>query len=80
MRLCPRCARNTKESERIEKDLKKQDCHWLITFCASCGFNYDIAIYAGEINSPQQELDKYSWPPPSPPDPPIDPNRKFWGY
>jgi hypothetical protein len=79
MKMCPRCIRSTRESERIEKDPKKKDRHWLITYCAKCGFNYDITIFAGEVNSPMQEMDKYSWPIP-PPDPPIDPNRKFWGY
>ena len=59
MRMCPRCIRSTKESERIEKDPKANGRYWLITFCAKCAFNYDIDIYAGEISSPQEEMDKY---------------------
>ena len=73
MKLCPRCAHPTKESERIEKDEKKGK-HWLITYCARCGYNFDLVVYAGEINTPQQELDKFPWPPPliPPPDPPQE--------
>ena len=59
MRMCPRCTRPTRTSERIEKDPSDNGKHWLITFCAKCSFNYDIDIYAGEISSPQEEMDKY---------------------
>lgn len=58
MRVCPRCVRSTKESERIEKD-PNSDKHWFITFCARCTYNYDLEVYAGAISSPQEELDKY---------------------
>jgi len=74
MKLCPRCNASTKESERIEKDLKK-DKHWIITYCARCGFNFDIDAYAGEINTPEQEMEKYPWPP-LPPEPP----KNWYGY
>lgn len=73
MRLCPRCKCSTKESERIEKDHKKNK-HWLITYCGKCGFNFDLVVYAGSIQSPQEEMDKYVYPPPLPPPP------NFWGY
>lgn len=73
MKLCPKCNANTRESERIEKDPQK-DKHWLITYCAKCGFNFDLTVYAGEIKSPQEEMDTYTWPPPPPPPP------KHWGY
>lgn len=56
MKQCPGCIKSTKTSERIEtKDGKS----WLITFCAKCGYNYDLELYAGEILSPQQEMDRY---------------------
>jgi transcription elongation factor Elf1 len=75
MKLCPKCNASTKESERIERDLKKKDKHWLITYCARCGFNFDIDVYTGEIISPEQEMDKYPHPPPLP-----QPPSNWYGY
>jgi transposase-like protein len=59
MKVCPKCRRSARVSERIEADGKK---HWLITFCAHCGYNYDIEEYKGKILSPQEEMDKYQGP------------------
>lgn len=58
MKVCPKCNRSAKVSERIEKDGKK---HWLITFCAHCGYNYDLEEYKDEVLSPQQEMNKFAW-------------------
>lgn len=68
MRICPKCQHPSRESERIEKDPHKNR-YWLITYCARCGFNHDLTIYAGDIKSPQEELDVY---------PEIP--KKPWGY
>lgn len=62
MKICPACQRSAKTSERIEQDPKNKKKHWLITFCAKCGFNYDIEEYVGQVLSPQEEMEKYDWP------------------
>jgi hypothetical protein len=62
MKVCPGCSRAAKTSERIEPDPKKKGRHWLITFCAKCGYNYDIEEYRGEVLSPEAEMDRYPWP------------------
>ena len=49
-------------SERIEPDRKKKGKYWLVTFCAKCGYNYDLEEYHGEVLSPEEEMDKYQWP------------------
>jgi len=69
MRICPKCQRSAKVSERIEREDKGKK-NWLITFCAHCGFNYDIEEYKGEVLSPEQEMNKYDWPP----------NKQIWPY
>ena len=60
MKICPKCQRSAKVSERIETD-KKTKKNWLITFCAKCGYNYEIDEYLGKVLSPQDEMDKYQW-------------------
>lgn len=62
MKVCPGCQKSTKVSERIEADAKKKGRHWLITFCSKCGYNYDLEEYAGEVLSPQQEMDRIQGP------------------
>jgi hypothetical protein len=62
MRLCPKCERSAKVSERIEKDAKTKK-NWLITFCAHCGYNYELEEYKDKVLSPEEEMDKYDWPP-----------------
>ena len=69
MKICPKCERSAKTSERIESD-KKTKKNWLITFCAKCGYNYDIEEYKGEVLSPEDEIKKY--------DIPAN-NKKYWG-
>lgn len=65
MKICPRCQRSARISERIETDVKKGK-HWLIIFCAHCGFNYDIEEYTDKVLSPEDEMKKFdikrSWP------------------
>lgn len=61
MRVCPKCEKSTRVSERIEQDRQEKKT-WLITYCAKCGFNYDLQEYVGEYLSPQQEMDKHKWP------------------
>lgn len=58
MKQCPKCNKAAKVSERIEPDAKTKK-NWLITFCAKCGYNYDLEEYKGKILSPQEEMDKY---------------------
>lgn len=58
MRVCPKCQRSAKVSERIESDPKTKK-NWLITFCAKCSYNYELDEYKGKILSPQEELDRY---------------------
>lgn len=60
MKICPKCQRSAKVSERIETD-KKTKKNWLITFCAKCGYNYEIDEYEGKVLSPEEEMDKYPW-------------------
>lgn len=62
--ICPKCKHSAYTSERIEKDTEAKK-HWLITFCAHCGYNYEIEEYKGKVLSPEEEMDKYpdSWPP-----------------
>lgn len=67
MKLCPKCQRSAKTSERIETD-KKTKKNWLITFCAKCGYNYEIEEYHDKVLSPEQEMNRYPWPE----------NKKFW--
>lgn len=67
MKQCPGCSRFAKVSERIEKDNITRK-HWLITFCAHCGHNYDLEEYLGKVLSPEQEMNKYPWPE----------NKKYW--
>jgi len=67
MKICPKCQRSAKTSERIESD-KKTKKNWLITFCAKCGYNYEIEEYIGKVLSPEQEMNKYPWPE----------NKKYW--
>lgn len=62
MKVCPACQRSHKTSERIEQDKEDSKKHWLITFCAKCGFNYDLEEYTGKVLSPQDEMKKYDWP------------------
>jgi RNase P subunit RPR2 len=68
MKICPKCQRSAKVSERIETD-KKAKKNWLITFCAKCGHNYDLEEYKGQVLSPQEEMDKYQS---------KGPQGKFW--
>lgn len=67
MRVCPKCQRAAKVSERIEAD-KKSKKNWLITYCAKCGYNYELEEYKGKVLSPQEEMDKY----------PEKGPQKFW--
>lgn len=61
MKICPGCGRSAKVSERVETDRKTKK-NWLITYCAKCGYNYDIEEYHGEVLTPEQEMDRYPWP------------------
>jgi hypothetical protein len=71
MKVCPKCQSSTRESERIETERKSKKS-WLITFCARCGFNYDLQLFDGDVKSPEQEMEKYDRPtPPSP-------QRGYW--
>lgn len=72
MKVCPACQRSTKVSERIGTD-KKSKKNYLISFCAKCGYNYDLEEYKGKVLSPQEEMDKY----PTPGD--GKPPQKYWG-
>ncbi len=67
MKVCPKCQRSAKTSERIEPDEKTKK-NWLIIFCARCGYNYDLEEYKGKVLSPEQEMDQYPWPE----------NKKYW--
>lgn len=69
MKVCPKCQRSAKTSERIETDRKTKK-NWLITFCAKCGYNYDIEEYEGKVESPEEEMNKYPW----------YENRKHWPH
>lgn len=62
MKVCPGCNRAARVSERIEADPKKKGKNWLITFCAKCGFNYDLEEYTGDVLSPEAEMNKVKWP------------------
>lgn len=68
MKICPTCQKSARTSERIETD-KKSNKSWLITFCAKCGYNYELEEYKGQVLSPQQEMDKYQ----------EKPQAKYWG-
>jgi hypothetical protein len=59
---------STKASERIGTDHKTKK-NWLITFCAKCGYNYDLEDYKGKVLSPEEEMNKYPWP---------DTPQKYW--
>lgn len=61
MKVCPGCQRAAKVSERIEAD-KKTKKHWLITFCAKCGYNYELEEYTDKVLSPEAEMEKIRWP------------------
>ena len=61
MKICPGCQRSAKVSERIETD-KKTKKNWLITFCAKCGYNYELDEYKGKVLSPEEEMNQYPWP------------------
>jgi hypothetical protein len=67
MKICPACQRSAKVSERIETD-KKTKKNWLITFCAKCGYNYELDEYKGKVLSPEEEMNQYPWPE----------NKKYW--
>lgn len=67
MKVCPACNRSAKTSERIEVDPKTKK-NWLITFCAKCGYNYELEEYKGKVLSPQEEMDRY----------PEKSNQKYW--
>lgn len=58
MKVCPQCNRSAKTSERIESDPQTKK-NWLITFCAKCGYNYELEEYKGKVLSPQEEMDRY---------------------
>lgn len=63
MNICPQCQKSTKVRERIttEKKTKKK---WFITFCAVCGYNYEIDEWKDKGISPKEEMEKYKLPPP----------------
>lgn len=61
MRVCPRCNKAARESERIEADKEVKGKNWLITYCAKCTYNFDLEVYTGEVLSPVDELNKYQY-------------------
>ena len=67
MKICQKCQKSTRTSERIEID-KKTKQKWLITYCAKCGYNYELEEYHGKVLSPQEEMDKYQ----------DKPQGKYW--
>ena len=56
MRVCPRCNKSRNVGERIET---KQGKSWLIEFCTSCKFNFELTEYLPEKDtkdaSPKRE-------------------------
>lgn len=62
MKVCPKCDKSARVSERIEPDKVDKNKHWLITYCAKCGYNYDLEEYKDKYLSPQEEMDKFDLP------------------
>jgi hypothetical protein len=53
MRICPGCSRSVKEQTKVVQD-RKTGKRWLITYCESCHFNFDLAPAEGEVS--QKEI------------------------
>lgn len=59
--ICPKCQRSRQTSERIERDPVNKKKAWLITFCAKCGYNFDLQEYTGKITTSWEDLNNSQW-------------------
>jgi len=56
MRICPKCQKHRRALQTVYKD-KKTKKRWLVTYCGSCHFNFDIED-APKGSTAQEEIDK----------------------
>lgn len=57
MVICPNCKRSARQLQMIVQDPKNKKKKWLITFCGTCKFNFDLEESIGGT-TPQEEIDK----------------------